>query len=255
MMLAVAMVTLFGARRLYSEIIAKWLSRAVLRMWGVGVDVHQAEPFPATQTIYVSNHSSTLDMFVLVALGLPRTRFVGAADVGGFLRWMAPLGIISYVMGALWAPPPSKPAERARWFQETECLLRRTGDSVYLSPEGERVTTGRLGRFNNDTLYLAAKLGAPIVPVYLDIPREIDPGKGFDARPGTIHVYVQPAISACGWTLQNLEPKAETVRDLFLRIQSQLTGLLHNPAGVVPPSDAPPERPAAGAAGAAGSGS
>jgi len=90
--LAVAIATLFRAGRLYAEVMAKWLSRAVLWMWGVRLAVHQDQPFPETQTVYMSNHSSTLDMFVMVGLGLPNTRFVGAEDLGGFLRWMAPLG-------------------------------------------------------------------------------------------------------------------------------------------------------------------
>ena len=42
-----------------------------------------AKPQPAdVQTVYVSNHSSTLDVFVLIALGLPRTRFF----LSGFLQ-------------------------------------------------------------------------------------------------------------------------------------------------------------------------
>ena len=221
-MLAVAVVTCFRAGRFYSEVMAKWLSRTILRMWGVRVEVHQDEPFPETQAIYVSNHSSTLDMFVLVALGLPNTRFVGAQDLDGFLRWMAPLGVFTALMRTRWAPPPSQPAERARWFQGTERLLRRTGGSIYLSPEGERVTTRRLGRFNKDNFQLAADLGAPIVPLYIDIPREIDPGKGFDALPGTVHVHVQPAISTRGWTLESLDANTEMVRDIFVRLHEAL---------------------------------
>jgi 1-acyl-sn-glycerol-3-phosphate acyltransferase len=68
-MLAAAIVTLFRARRLYSEVMAKWLSWAILTMWGIRLELHRTEPFPETQTVYVSNHSSTLDMFVLVAAG------------------------------------------------------------------------------------------------------------------------------------------------------------------------------------------
>ncbi|HEV8584413.1 MAG TPA: lysophospholipid acyltransferase family protein [Methylomirabilota bacterium] len=218
LLLAVAVVTSFTARRLYSEVIAGRLSRAVLRMWGVRLEVYQTEPFAETQTVYVSNHSSTLDMFVLVALGLPRTRFVGAQDLDGFLRWMAPLGIFTTLMGTRWAPPPSKPAERARWFGATEGLLRRTGDSIYLSPEGERVTTGRLGPFNADNFQLAASLGAPIVPLYIEIPRDIDPGRGFNALPGTVRVHVQPAISTRGWTPDRLAANSGEIRDMFVRI-------------------------------------
>lgn len=217
-LLAVAVVTLFSARRLYSEVIAKWVSRAVLTMWGVRLEVHQDEPFPQTQTVYVSNHSSTLDMFVLVALGLPKTRFVGSQDLAGFLRWMAPLGVFTALMGTRWAPPPSRPAERARWFEATEHLLRRTGGSIYLSPEGKRVTTGRLDPFNKDNFQLAASLGVPIVPLYIEIPPDIDPGTGFDALPGTVHVRVQPAISTRGWTLESLDANTETVRDIFVEI-------------------------------------
>lgn len=219
--LAVATLTLYRARRFYAEVMARWLSRVILAMWGVRVEVHRAEPFPGTQTIYVSNHSSTLDMFVLVLLGLPSTRFVGAEDLSGFLRWMAPLGIISHAMGTLWAPPPSTPVERARWFQRTERLLRRTGDSLYLSPEGARVTTGRLGPFNHDNFQLAANLAAPIVPLYIEIPRDIDPGRGFNARPGTVHVHILPALSTRGWTPESLARHTATLRDVFVGLHAR----------------------------------
>lgn len=220
-MLAVATVTLYRARRLYAEVMARWLSRVILSMWGVRVEVHRTEPFPGTQTIYVSNHSSTLDMFVLVLLGLPNTRFVGAEDLEGFLRWMAPLGIISHAMGTLWAPPPSKAVERARWFRRTGRLLRRTRGSIYLSPEGERVTTGRIGPFNHDNLQLAANLAAPIVPLYIEIPRHIDPGRGFNARPGTVHVHVLPALSTRGWTPESVERHTEALRDVFVELHAR----------------------------------
>ncbi len=221
-MLGVALVTFFEARSWCSEVMARRLSHAVLALWGVRLQVHGARSFPETQTVYVSNHSSTLDMFALVGLGLPKTRFVGAEDLDGFLRWMVPLGIMSSIMGTLWAPPPSNPAKRARWFQDTERLLRRTGGSIYLSPEGERVTTGSLGPFNKDNFQLAANLGAPIVPLYIDIPRDSDPGRGFDALPGTVHVHVQPTISTLGWTPESLDTHSAAIRDMFVRIQQQL---------------------------------
>src|SRR5260370_39768182 len=67
--LALAIATLFRAGRLYAEVMAKWLSRSVLWMWGIRLAVHQDQPFPETQAVYMSNHSPTLDMVVMIARG------------------------------------------------------------------------------------------------------------------------------------------------------------------------------------------
>ena len=208
----VAVVTLFRARPLYAAVATR-VARLVLRWWSIRVAVHQDRAFPRTQTIYVSNHSSTLDLFVLVALGLPNTRFF----LSGFVRKYVPLGIIAYLMGTFFTVPQSKQAKRVRILQRADRVLRQTGESVYLSPEGGRITTGEIGHFNKGAFHLATSLKAPIVPLYFQIPREIDPGLGFDARPGTVHVHVMPAIETSGWRLEQLHENKERVRDMFVR--------------------------------------
>src|SRR5262245_57750937 len=135
-LIPIGVLTLFRARRLYSAI-ARQTSRAVLRLYGVRLRLHQERPFPNTQTIYISNHSSTLDLVILVALGLPNCRFF----LSGFLLRLVPLGIISWMMGTFFTAPQSRSAERTRIFQRAERILRKTGESVYLSPEGGRITT------------------------------------------------------------------------------------------------------------------
>jgi len=142
LMVPIGVLTLFRARRLYAAC-ATALARSILRLYGIRMAVHGAPPWPSTQTIYVSNHTSTLDIFILVALGLPNARFF----LSGFLRKILPLGIISSMMGTFFTVPQSNPAERARIFARASRVLRRTGESVYLSPEGERVTTGTIGHF------------------------------------------------------------------------------------------------------------
>jgi 1-acyl-sn-glycerol-3-phosphate acyltransferase len=207
----VAAVTFFRARPLYAAAAAR-VARLVLRFWGIRVVVHQDRPFPRTQTIYVSNHSSTLDLFVLVALALPNTRFF----LSGFLRKYVPLGIIAYLMGTFFTVPQSQPAARVRIFQRADRVLRRTGESVYLSPEGRRVATGEIGHFNKGAFHLATSLKAPMVPLYFQIPRNIDPGLGFDARPGEVHVHVMPAIDTSGWRIEELHENKERVRNMFV---------------------------------------
>ena len=217
-MSVVGLVTLFRARRLYTEVLARGLARAILGLWRIRFVVHADRPFPQAQTIYVSNHPSTIDMFLLVALGLPRTRFFWT----GFFRKIVPLGVISTLMGTFHTPLQTDRAARVRCFQRAERILRRTGDSVYLSPEGERVTTGKIGHFNKGAFHLATNLGVPIVPFYIDIPREIDPGKGYEARPGSVHVYVLPPVSTADWRLEDLERNRDAVRERLVAFQRLL---------------------------------
>jgi 1-acyl-sn-glycerol-3-phosphate acyltransferase len=212
-LIPIGSLTLFRARRLYSRI-ARVSSQIVLSMCGVKLRVHQAEPFPVTQTIYISNHTSTLDLFILVALGLPNCRFF----LSGFLRKIVPLGIISWMMGTFFTVPQDRPAERARIFQRAEDVLRRTGESVYLSPEGGRITTGQVGHFNKGSFHLATNLRVPIVPMYFRIAPDVDPGRGFDARPGFVDVYVYPAINTHDWRLEDLVANTERARDFMVRV-------------------------------------
>jgi 1-acyl-sn-glycerol-3-phosphate acyltransferase len=217
LMVPIGILTAFRARRLYAAC-ATALSRAVLRLYGIRMDVHGAPPWPETQTVYVSNHTSTLDIFILVALGMPNTRFF----LSGFLRKILPLGIISSMMGTFFTVPQSDPTERARIFARAARTLKRTRESVYLSPEGERVTTGTVGHFNKGAFHLATDLRAPIVPMFISIPTDVDPKRGLDARPGTVHVYVLPAVDTRGWLLADLLVNKERVRDLLVRFQETL---------------------------------
>jgi 1-acyl-sn-glycerol-3-phosphate acyltransferase len=213
-LLVVGVLTAFRARRLYAHV-AALLSRAILRLYGIRLRVHRRGSWPARQTVYVSNHTSTLDVFVLVALGLPNTRFF----LSGFLRRIVPLGVISWMMGTFFTVPQSRPAERTRIFQRAEATLRRTGESVYLSPEGGRIITGTLGHFNKGAFHLATNLHAPIVPMFIHIPDSVDPRRGFDARPGPVDVYVLDPIDTSSWTLEHLIANKESVRDTLVRFQ------------------------------------
>lgn len=212
-MFLVACVTGFQTQRWLREVAAGRLSRAILSIWGVRVELHQAEPWPSTQVIYISNHTSTLDLFILMSLGLPNTRYF---LFGKVRRWFVPLGVIGYLIGVFWTCPQDQPINRVRCFQSAERVLRRTKESVYLSPEGDRITTGLIGHFNKGAFHLATNLRVPLVPLYIQIPRSVDPGRGLNARPGTVHVFVEPSIPTSGWTLEMLERNREAVRGMFV---------------------------------------
>jgi 1-acyl-sn-glycerol-3-phosphate acyltransferase len=222
-MLLAALATGFRLRRFYSECLAATLGRIVLAIFGVRFVVHRDSPYPAGQVVYVSNHTSTIDVFVLVALGLPNARFF----LSGYLRKLPPLGLIGYLIGIFWTVPQEFPDARRRIFARAAAILRASGESVYLSPEGERITTGRIGHFNKGAFHLAADLRAPIVPLFIRIPRAIDPGKGLAARPGTVDVFVGAPIDTSAWRVETIEAHRDAMRAHYVAWHAELIKAEH----------------------------
>jgi len=218
LMLVLAMGTLFRMRRLYSEWLLTPCGRWMLRLWGLRMEVHRQAPYPPCQTVFVMNHTSTIDMFAIVALGLPNTRFF----LSGFLRKFPPLALIGYLTGIFWTVDQAFTEKRVRIFQRACRILSRTGESVCLSPEGLRVTNGEIGPFNKGAFHLAAVLAAPMQPLYIHIPREINPGKGWHARPGTIHVHIAEPIDTSSWRGEDAAAIKERIRDFYVRWKEAL---------------------------------
>ena len=220
-------LTFFRARRFYSEVVVRSMTRAGLWCCGLRLVEHRDFPLSGSQTVYISNHTSSLDFLVVTSLGLPRTRYF----LSGFLRRVIPIGVIGYIMGVFWTASQDFPEKRRLLFQQAERTLRRTGESVFLTPEGQQI-----GRFNKGAFHLATNLAAPIQPIYVDIPSDIDPGpwlrdKKLDLRPGQVDVYFGPLIDTSSWTLEDLESNRDSVRDLYAQWKDQLRTVIRSGEG------------------------
>lgn len=219
-MFILAMASLFLLRRRYSEWLLTPCGRLLLRLWGLHMVVHQQAPFPPGQTVFVMNHTSTIDMFAIIALGLPNTRFF----LYGRLRRFPPLALIGYLIGIFWTVDQIYPERRVRIFQRACRVLIRSGESVCLSPEGSRITSGEIGPFNKGAFHLAAALHAPMQPIYIQIPEQINPGVGWHARPGSLHVHVGKPIDTSTWQAEDAPILKEQVRDHYVRWKELLDG-------------------------------
>jgi 1-acyl-sn-glycerol-3-phosphate acyltransferase len=237
-MLLAALLTLFRARRYYIEVVGRGFALALLWLCGVHLTVHRNRPWPTRQTVYISNHSSALDVFVLIALGLPNTRFF----LSGFLRALYPLRVMGDLAGTFWTMPQTRPQERVRLFQHADEVLRASGESVFLSPEGTRVQTGSIGPFNKGAFHLAGSLGAPLLPLYLAVPLPhnasmlpADNPASYtvqgnlmsylrDLRPCDVHVYVDVPIATRNWRLEDLDRHRQQVWQHFLTLHAKWKG-------------------------------
>ena len=218
-MLGVSVLSGFRARRFNSEVIARACASILLWILRVKLKVHQEQPFPQSQTVYISNHTSSLDVIVIIALGLPRARYF----MKRYVRKYIPVGLVAYLVGTFFTVPQEFPEKRKSIFKRAASVLLRTGDSVFLTPEGKITLTGEVGPFNKGAFHLATTLGAPIVPLYIQIPPEVDPGDGFEVpAKGTVNVFVSDPISTTDWTLEELERNRDRVHEFYIRLHERL---------------------------------
>ena len=218
LMLAIGLPTRFARRRLYTRWVMEPFSRLILRVWGLRLEVRHQAPFASCQTVYVINHTSAIDGFAIVAAGLPNTRFF----LSGYLRKFPPMAVIGYVTGIFWTVKQAYPERRVRIFQRACRILRQTGESVCLSPEGTRVTTGDIGPFNKGAFHLAAALRAPMQPVFIQIPPAIHTGKGWYAKPGTIRVHIAAPLDTSAWRSEDAAAIKDQVWEYYRRWKEQL---------------------------------
>jgi len=216
LLLLVAVITGFQARRLYSGVLVRSLSRFLLWLIRVRVEV-RGEPLRGRQVFYMPNHPSTLDVFILTSLGLPNARYFMSRGVWVYL----PFAFTAWLMGVFFTPPQSKTRARIRCFQRAERRLRSSGESILGSPEGRVSPTG-LGRFNRGVFHLATNLGVPIVPIYIDFPPGHSPGGGFSPQPTTVQVHFLPPIETGTWSVAELEKNRSRVRGVFMDFAAAL---------------------------------
>ena len=119
--------------------------------------------------------------------------------------------------------PQKHTAKRHKLFAAACESVRASGESLLLSPEGTRVTSGTVGHFNKGAFHLATELRANIVPLYIEIPSEVDPGKGWLVKGcGKMVIHELDEIDTSGWSLNDLDDNAALVRERYLAFQSSL---------------------------------
>jgi putative phosphoserine phosphatase/1-acylglycerol-3-phosphate O-acyltransferase len=206
-------------RRICQESIGGWAGDALLRFVGLEMQVHGAPPWPQGPCFYMANHSSSLDLPILMALRFPDAR----TFIKERFRWYGPLGVVTTLTGTLFTAPQDDHARRVARFQAAEEVLRRTGCSVFGSPEGTRVPGPEIGPFNRGVFHLVTRLGIPIVPVLILIPEGSDPGKSVSVGgPGVVHVHVGEPLDTSQWREEDVDANKERVRDLFVNWNEEL---------------------------------
>jgi long-chain acyl-CoA synthetase len=172
--------------------------------------------------IFASNHQSFMDGPVIMAALPPRWRYTLAPAMGkemfaahffpaehGRLAWFT--NSLNYYLAVLFFnafPLPQREAgarQTLRYIGE----LMADGMSVLIFPEGRRTQTGVIDSFRPGIGMIAARLGAPVVPVRLDGVHNVLRVGWRMARPGRVRVAFGAPIRLVGNEYEALAQQVE----------------------------------------------
>jgi len=164
-------------------------ARTLLAAAGARVTMHGLEHArERSPCVFIANHQSIVDVWVMLTLGPPNTRFVAKRELFRIpiLGWaLAATGCISI--------DRSNRKRAIRSLHEAGERIR-AGRSVVLFPEGSRSRDGRLAPFKKGAFHLALTAGVPVVPVAITGSFEVAPPGTLRVTSGPVEVFVERAI-------------------------------------------------------------
>ena len=190
-------VTLVSLARRNSNIVMRagrvW-SRVMLTTVGARVNYVDLENSRAQlPCIYIANHASNVDIWVLMSVLPDQTRFVAKRSLFRipFLGWA--LSSAGFV--------PVDRGHRTRAIKSLGAAARvvRNGRPLVLFPEGTRSRDGRLQRFKKGPFHLALQAGVPIMPVAIRGSFEVLPPGRWRVSPGPVEVRFLPPVDVSAY--------------------------------------------------------
>jgi 1-acyl-sn-glycerol-3-phosphate acyltransferase len=179
--------------------------------------VDRVHPDPRRPYVFVANHRSSTDAFLIVRLPwemkLLSKRSIMQIPLLGWQMRMA--GDVPVVRG-------NKESARHAIEELRRWLDRRV--SVFFFPEGTRSAGGALGQFREGAFRLAIEAGVDVVPLALAGTAAGLPKHSIVFAPTTATLTVLPPVSTAGLTASDAPRLAETVRDTIARVLEEANG-------------------------------
>lgn len=211
-MIALLLILSFGkATNFIVENFGPFIAYPVLWTLGIKFNVIQHGEAVEPPVIYTINHSSTLDLVTMIALGLPHIRFVAKWE----LQYNPLFFIVGHLTGQVFIQ--RKKSEKAiQKLQNTYDRLRRDKLSIMVAPEGSRKHPGVIGPFKKGAFHMAIDLGFPIVPIYFEGNQELSLGGSLLSKSGTINAHIHPPIDTSEWKKETMDEHIKELRSKYL---------------------------------------
>lgn len=215
---AVVLLVLLPSRYLRQRSCNLWgwvTGRFCLWLSGSTVTIEGAEHLSGAQpAIFVSNHTSMLDIFLGIGFSPLGTVGVAKKEVVfypffGQLYWLS--GHLRIDRG--------NHAQAVRAMKKLEGEVKRYRSSIWMWPEGTRSKTGRLLPFKKGIVHLAVATGLPVVPVVVSGAQKAMAARTLRIQPASITVRALPPVDTSDW-------KDRPIDDVLTELHAQFVAHL-----------------------------
>ena len=161
----------------------------------------------AGPAIFVSNHGSSLDMFVFGWACRPGTCAVAKRELT-----RAPfVGPVIALSGFLLIDRKN-PAQALSSMQRESQFLRESGLSCWVMPEGTRSLDGSLAPFKRGFVHMALQSNLPVIPIAVHNAHKVWPMDRFVFTPGDVEIEMLEQFDTSDWSIERAQEHADSVR-------------------------------------------
>jgi 1-acyl-sn-glycerol-3-phosphate acyltransferase len=146
----------------YSQKVTYLWSKFIVKIIGIELEVKGIENIPNETCVFIGNHSSILDIPILLSTVNRTVGFIAKKEI-------LKTPVIGYWLTRTNCVPLDRENPRAAMQSINEAVQNlKEGTSMAVFPEGTRNKEGKVGDFKKGSLKLATKASVYIVPVSID---------------------------------------------------------------------------------------
>ena len=198
-------------------VITPFFCLLIVKFIGIKVEIEGLDKVKHKQAIFMYNHSSFMDIFILPLTKLKNMRYIFTEKALGILG----LRLANYGNEALLLPSFSEDLnvinQRDQKFKEFSKLLKTTNISILTAPEGQHKFEHKIDTFHDGVFVMATDSQVDIIPVFIRIAKENNPFQGYRFKSGTITIEFLEPIKTKDWKIEELEQNKKSVRDVFVK--------------------------------------
>lgn len=184
-----------------------------LMMWILGNPIKiEGLEFSNTRAIYLCNHASPLDIFLVMWLAPIGTVGIAKKEI----IWYPMFGQL-YVLANHLRIDRSNPAAAIESMKKVAQAIVKENLSLIIFPEGTRSKTGRLLPFKKGFVHIALQSKLPIVPMVLTGTHLAWRKNSLRVRPAPLTVKFLPPIKTNEWEEKHINKYVQMVHDLYVQ--------------------------------------